>query len=112
MMGHARGATVPKRASKGKKAARARRVTGAKQHMTVCDVFASLLAQARERLPWDESRTRVLVVISTDYATGHSREGLTVLANTSEHALEILDRAAAGIEQSYDPSAVLIVTLH
>ncbi len=87
----------------------ARRQSSELLHGTVYDMMASLLALARERLPWDERRTRVLILISTDHDS--DEEKLGIIANAPDHGSCIVGRALDLLMDPHKPPPI-IATRH
>ena len=86
----------------------AQRITGEAQHVGVVDSLTALLAQAHEKLGWDE-RTRVVVLVSTNHETRHELFGM--FATASGHMHCIVSKALDVLETPYTPPP-FIVTRH
>ena len=80
-------------------------------HNQVSDTLASMLAIARENMPWDESRVRVVILVSTDHTDDSSNEALSIFTNCDTHIPCILARGIAMLENPQTPMPI-IVTRH
>jgi hypothetical protein len=99
-----------KKKVKRKKRAELRRSSEA-LHVEVCDALASMLATAREKGSWDQTRTRVVVVVSTDHGTKGVLAKLSILTSALGHTRCVVAEALMTLETPYAPPP-LIVTRH
>jgi hypothetical protein len=84
----------------------AKRREGERQHNEVLDLLTNGLARLRDAKPWDERRTRVVIIVSTDHTHDALPELMGILASSPDHNACVVARALHVLDSPHAPPLI------